>query len=375
MRIRQAALLFSLLTTSAWAHTRLECPPSRSKETGEKVGPCDAPDDLSLPAFPLVPNALNTITWLESIPHPGAPARFALSLDGMDEGFEECLLLDHVPHDELSKPSFGDESTFHRSSITLFIPDIYCERCNLQLMTVMSDGIHGVPDDTHCAYRGAQEAGLADPDLSFCPIVYHSCSPVSINGTVPRNQIESCNTPEFEKMLDWPFRTNSDYNQNYSTYYSKGNPGMYNQTDSRLLAGGEPIQGCKDFGFCDPEIYFVETVEVPPTAPYATLAGTCAAIVGMEVEPFVSGKLPDQVVFEVEMEGYDMHDSNASSLCESINCTDMMFFEMTDIGIDVNASRSINSETEEEPTSSTGSANLRRALSGLQALLLVMIGL
>ena len=86
-------LLGSALAVFVTAHTRLECPPPRSGNTGQKVGPCDAPDDPTLPAYPLMPNALNTITWLESIPHPGAPGRFALSLDGQDEGFETCILL------------------------------------------------------------------------------------------------------------------------------------------------------------------------------------------------------------------------------------------------------------------------------------------
>lgn len=131
-------LLSSIIGSSTIeAHTRLECPPSRSGETGAKIGPCDAPDDLNLPAYPLQPG-LNTITWLESISHPGAPGRFALSLDGSDEGFESCILLDHVPHDELSYPTFTDPLTYHRSSITLWIPDVYCERCNLQLITFMT---------------------------------------------------------------------------------------------------------------------------------------------------------------------------------------------------------------------------------------------
>jgi hypothetical protein len=88
------------------SHARFECPPPLSGRTGEKVGPCDVgTDDGSTPAFPLIPNAFNTVTWLESIPHPGAP--------------ESCILLDHIPHDAWSKPSFRDELSWHRSSITL----------------------------------------------------------------------------------------------------------------------------------------------------------------------------------------------------------------------------------------------------------------
>lgn len=325
---KQTAILFFafLATPSALAHTRLECPPPRSGKTGEKKGPCDAPDDLSLPAYPLIPNALNTITWLESIGHPAAPARFALSLEGVDEGFEECLLLDHIPHDDMSRPKYRDQTSYHRSSITLWIPDIYCERCHLQLITVMSDGIHGVPDDTYCVYKGAQEAGLADPNLPDCPAVYHSCAPVSINGTIPRNQIETCHTPMLEEVLDWPFMAVGN-NQKYSTYYAKGNPGLYNQTDARLLEGGMPLQGCTSYSFCDPETYLEPAVEVPAKARYTAMAGTCAAMVGMAVEPFELGKLPDQMVFEVEMMNPAdyMATKNASSMCEGYgNCTELL---------------------------------------------------
>ncbi|EJK75581.1 hypothetical protein THAOC_02692 [Thalassiosira oceanica] len=47
--------LISTIINDALAHTRLECPPPRSGKTGAKSGPCDAPDDPSLPAYPLVP--------------------------------------------------------------------------------------------------------------------------------------------------------------------------------------------------------------------------------------------------------------------------------------------------------------------------------
>ena len=143
------ALAQFVLLRGVDGHVRIECPPPLSGRTGEKTGPCDvSTDDGSVPSFSLKPNALNTITWLESIPHPGAPVRFALSRDGggLDESqtdFESCILLDHIPHDALSRPSYGDASTWHRSSITLWIPDVYCERCYLQLISAMSDAAHG----------------------------------------------------------------------------------------------------------------------------------------------------------------------------------------------------------------------------------------
>jgi len=269
------------------AHSRLECPPPRSRETGAKGGPCDAQDDPTLPAYPLHPG-LNTVTWLESLSHPGAPARFALSSDGVDDGFESCLLLDHVPHDERSLPSIQDELTYHRSSITLFIPDVKCERCHLQLISFMTDDGHGVPEGTKCAYEGAQIAGTADASLPKCEVVYHSCAPVSINGTVPRDEF-TCSMDEFVQELDWPFMEDKPP---ASTYYFKGDPGMFNETTARLLSGGSPIENCGNLFYCDPnEFYNVEEV-VPEGAKYTEPHGTCAAIVEMVVEPFELGKLP-----------------------------------------------------------------------------------
>mmetsp|Transcript_2333 Transcript_2333/g.2664 ORF Transcript_2333/g.2664 Transcript_2333/m.2664 type:complete len:520 (+) Transcript_2333:47-1606(+) len=350
-------------------HVRMECPPPQSGKSGEKRGPCDVnviasmleedEDNDSIPAYPLIPGALNTVTWLESIPHPGAPVRFALSRDvgadassetnneeddffgstsiSMEEyaelftaSFESCLLLDHVPHDAHSQPNYRNESTWHRSSITLWIPDIKCERCHLQLISIMSDEMHGVPKNTKCSYKNKivvdninnnNDNNITDtseeeeqeqyPD---CPAVYHSCSPVSINGTVPRNEIEHCNTTEFEEKLGWPFtprnstsrasvdddnsNENDDNNENgsnldlvyeYSTYWNRGDVGLFSDSEARLLKVGAPLTECESPQYCDPNEYFETIFVVPETAAYTAMAGSCAAITGMEVAPFQSG--------------------------------------------------------------------------------------
>ena len=303
MNIKAISLLSSyLIPTLTYAHSRLECPPPRSGKTGEKTGPCDAPDDLTLAPYPLIPNAFNTITWLESIPHPGAPGRLALSRDGDDstDSFESCILLDHIPHDENSRPNYGDASSWHRSSITVFIPDVKCERCHLQFITVMSDEGHGVPVDTSCVYAGALSTGNVDDDsLPSCPAVYHSCSPVSIDGSVPRNDIDTCDTDMFEEKLNWPMKPAIDMDlvedgSKYarSTYFYKGDPGVYNLTDSRMEMTGYPIKDCPSMQFCDPAVYFRMSNMVPEDASYRAMEGTCSAMVTMEVEPFVLGQLP-----------------------------------------------------------------------------------
>jgi len=294
------SLLLLLLLTAApprslrWVagHVRMECPPPLSGETGVKTGPCDVrSDDGSMPSFPLRPNALNTITWLESIGHPGAPARFALSRDGIaldgDGGLETCILLDHVPHDARSKPKFVDESTWHRSGITLWIPDVKCDRCYLQLVSVMTDAPHGVPAGSTCAYEASAAATAGDHPP--CPAVYHSCAPVSIDGSVPRNDLEVCDTAGFEERLGWPATPGRDAGlYGRSTYLNRGDVGLYDPADKRLRSFGEPLTDatCASWSHCDPDVSFAEVLAVPDGAAYAAPEGSCASILEAPVEPY-----------------------------------------------------------------------------------------
>ena len=293
------------ITRNVEGHVRMECPPPLSGKTGEKIGPCDvSTDDGLLQSFPLTANALNTVTWLESISHPGAPVRFALSREGGGDsnggeaatGFETCLLLDHIPHDTLSRPTYRNESSWHRSSITLWIPDVKCERCYLQLISVMSDAAHGVPTDTKCAYRANTNViiGIAETppesDVPACPAVYHSCSPVSIDGTIPRNDMNVCNTTEFEDQLGWPLtpRDNPDLYE-HSIYYNRGDVGLYSTTDATLRFVGSPLTDatCTNTKYCDPDVSFEEILGVPDTAAYISLEGSCASVVETKVEAYV----------------------------------------------------------------------------------------
>ena len=70
-----------------------------------------------------------------------------------------CLLLDHIPHDEYSTPSFRDQLSWHWSFITIWVPNVKCERCHLKLMTAMSNEVHGVLEWTFYACGGALTAG------------------------------------------------------------------------------------------------------------------------------------------------------------------------------------------------------------------------
>jgi hypothetical protein len=77
-----------------------------------------------------------------------------------------------------------------------------------------------------------------------------------------------------------------------STYLFKGDPGLYSTETSRIVSAGEPVAGCNSPFFCDPDVYYKKNFDVPADAKYASLQGTCAAVVDMEVVPFALGVLP-----------------------------------------------------------------------------------
>ena len=169
------------------------------------------------------------------------------------------------------------------------------DRCYLQLISVMSDAAHGVPIDTKCAYRAntnnvIEIAETPESDFPACPAVYHSCSPVSIDGTIPRNDMDVCNTTEFEDQLGWPLtpRDNPDLYE-HSIYYNRGDVGLYSTTDATLRFVGSPLTDatCTNTKYCDPDVSFEEILGVPVTAAYISLEGSCASVVKTKVEAYV----------------------------------------------------------------------------------------
>jgi len=197
--------LISALAPGASAHSRWVCPPPRDPGVGLKSYPCGGSppsSSHSQPPFALSPGP-NTLVFEEAVPHYAAPSRIALSLDGADAGFESCVLLDHIPHHEHGLPVMGVPATYTRSRITVVVPDVACARCTLQLTSMMTDGVHGVPAGSLCATRGpdtAAGAAAANASIPLCP-TYHSCATVSIAGRAPRNQTACAAQP-----ASWPYR-------------------------------------------------------------------------------------------------------------------------------------------------------------------------
>lgn len=179
-------------------HIRWTCPEPRSPDTGIKSGPCGLETDqyTSDAVFYEISPGPFTVQWEESITHVGAPFYIALTQDGRDTDtlfLRTCILLDHIPHNDLTAPNLFNESTFELYSLTIDIPDVSCERCSLQIVNPMTDkiGTRGAPTGEGCTYPG------------FCggTDVYHSCTlPIKITGTTPRKDYVCPNI----NPTDWP---------------------------------------------------------------------------------------------------------------------------------------------------------------------------
>jgi hypothetical protein len=167
-------LLVDLLVvapTIVMAHMRFEYPPPRSSSKGIKGPyPCGEEGffDAEHPVTTLQPGP-NVFKFYESIAHEGAPMRVAISMND-DKGFDDHVLASHIPHNDAINGVFG--LTSYEFSFVVDIPDVKCDRCALQVISVMTDKID---DGTCCAYPSDRPY--------MCKSVYHSCANIRINGT------------------------------------------------------------------------------------------------------------------------------------------------------------------------------------------------
>ena len=197
----------------------------------------------------------------------------ALSTDGgNDEGFEECVLLDHIPHmdaffeDEgVPRPTIADEGTWATYVFEIDIPDVKCERCTLQLLYVMSDKSGKRCGFEPCEYDPAQtecapdkssvddafvdacaftESPLPTCDGRRCFSNYHSCADVSITGTGDRASLV-CAQPE-----GWAYRAMpaARYFGNETAAWNvldAGNPPTF--TWGAMSGSVEDLKTCPDY--------------------------------------------------------------------------------------------------------------------------------
>jgi hypothetical protein len=196
-------LTVSALLSPALGHIRWKCPAPRNPDTGIKYGPCGDETNQFLPnaTLAIAPGPF-TVQWEESITHVGSPFRIALSSDGGDTDSmvaKTCVLLDHIPHNDKTDPTYFNESTYGLYTLTIEIPDVSCERCSLHIANPMTDKFSssGAPLGIGCT----------DPNGTCGTSVYHSCTfPIKITGRTPRKDFSCPNT----NPTDWPTQWKGD---------------------------------------------------------------------------------------------------------------------------------------------------------------------
>jgi hypothetical protein len=226
-KLFSVAILVSFVCEFVSAHGRWKCPLPRDANdvngnhitfdnTGNKYAAC-GPQSGNW-GFGTVTNlkpGWTTLTWEESVSHAGSPFRIAI-LDETETA--RVILLDHIPHDDASKPNEKIESTYSIYKMSVNIPDIKCDKCSLQFLYVMTDKSVkcGVPT---CFYNAQDAAckGSTDPNAATCMGApnsnvcvqdnecfsnYHSCTDITISGSFPIDKFSFDNQP-----LDWPYKS------------------------------------------------------------------------------------------------------------------------------------------------------------------------
>lgn len=147
------AAALALLAADAGAHIDMTYPVAR--EMNQKAGPCGVAgsvrgDNITV----LDPGATITVTWNETIAHPGW---FRISFDDNgDDGFINPATIDDVNNsptvlfDEIANP---DGLGSYSQEVTL--PNMECDNCTLQLMQVMLDKQPEIWGDNEFYYRCA----------------------------------------------------------------------------------------------------------------------------------------------------------------------------------------------------------------------------
>jgi uncharacterized protein (TIGR03382 family) len=119
----------------AEAHIQLTSPLPRT--LSQKTGPCgDTTTPRSSNPTVLEPGATITVTWNETINHPGH-YRVSFDTEGQDFtvplGFEDTTQTENVLVDSIADAAGGS----YTQEITL--PNVECETCTLQLIQMMTD--------------------------------------------------------------------------------------------------------------------------------------------------------------------------------------------------------------------------------------------
>jgi MYXO-CTERM domain-containing protein len=137
-RILIIAALVCLPVTVAQAHIQLTYPTQRY--TDQKYGPCGRLNDTGRgdAVTILPPGATITVTWDETINHPGH-FRISFDDDGQDDFVDPADYDDFYTAPSVLADNIEDTPQGGPSSFEITLPNIECSNCTLQVVQVMTD--------------------------------------------------------------------------------------------------------------------------------------------------------------------------------------------------------------------------------------------
>jgi Lytic polysaccharide mono-oxygenase, cellulose-degrading len=167
------AAALALLPGAALAHVQLESPLQR--EAAQKQGPCGSSGSgRSDNVCTYRPGATITVTWDETIEHPGH-FRISFDQDGDDDfvvptGYDDVGPYQGVLVDDIADRDVRGGDPGYSQEIQL--PDVECDSCTLQLIQVMTDKPpYGNGDD-----------------------IYYQCADIVLSASAPADPAAACST-------------------------------------------------------------------------------------------------------------------------------------------------------------------------------------
>jgi hypothetical protein len=126
-----------LMAADAYAHIQLMYPSQRYDD--QKNAPCGMTNggrgDV---VTTLEPGATITVTWDETVNHPGH-FRISFDPDGDDDFVDPLSFTDTYTNDSVMVDDIIDTPAGGVSGYTITLPDIECDNCTLQVVQVMTD--------------------------------------------------------------------------------------------------------------------------------------------------------------------------------------------------------------------------------------------
>jgi uncharacterized protein (TIGR03382 family) len=171
IRFCLAVAALAALPRLAAAHVQMKSPLQR--EVDQKVGPCGASDSVrGADVCEYRPGATITVSWDETIEHPGH-FRISFDEDGDDdfvdpESYDDLDSAESVLMDGIADRDVRSGDPGYTQEVTL--PDVECDSCTLQLIQVMTD----------------------KPPYGDGNDIYYQCADLVLSASAPEDPADGC---------------------------------------------------------------------------------------------------------------------------------------------------------------------------------------